>query len=192
MTTLSFYASGYSRNYRSDIQEIQAIEYKRRHITFNPTNSQQNWWPTSIDFQAAAEKSIEGGECFPVASASQLVRKIQRSKKLSSVKVFTHGSSSEIHFGRRGKITLDNIVQLPDLSTKFTANGKIIFYACNSARIRFNEDFFQKIANQIKVKTCGFTKGIKYKVHYNIDNRITKRGLDPSFNPNSYKCWSPQ
>ncbi len=182
-TVLSLFASGYSRNYSTDEAEIRAVEHRGPH---DPENPAETWWPTTIDFEAAAR--AHGGRVRGVASMNDVIENIQRQRGLSEVRLFTHGARGEIQFGSGGRLTRDS--SLPNLSCCFGTGGRIIFYACNAG---YDETFFQALANQLQVTVCGFSRGVRWSIEWNPTTRaITSRGLHGRELPSPGICSSPR
>jgi len=71
---LSTYASGHLRRYKTDEEEIGVLEReeaRRRRGgigTFDPENSQEHWWPSSLDFK---EEAVRRGPAIAVRSFMQ-------------------------------------------------------------------------------------------------------------------------
>ncbi|NJL46810.1 MAG: DUF4347 domain-containing protein [Leptolyngbyaceae cyanobacterium SM2_5_2] len=177
------FASGYGRNYSTDEEEIQAVEHRGPH---DPENPAETWWPTTLDFEAAA--GAHGGRARGVASMDDMIQLIQRQRGLSEVRLFTHGARYEIQFGRGGNLTRES--RLPDVSAHFSSGGRIIFYACNAG---YDATFFQALANQLRVSVCGFSRGVRWSIEWDPARRvITSRGLHGRALPSPSICSDPE
>jgi hypothetical protein len=194
------FASGYSRYHGSDEEEIQASEYREQHGTFDPENPDQNWWPRAPDFRAAAEQSSSGARVQGVATPAALIRAIQSAgrgrRRLTEVRWYGHGARAEVQFGSGGVLSIENIAMIPDLSSHFTSDGKIVFYACNvqHQRVGVEDSLLRAIANRARVSVCGFGTGVRYNLQWEGESpsrRITRRGLHPSW-ASTPICFAPQ
>jgi len=190
MGILSLYASGYPRFYRRDHsracpfqrrggcdeEEVSAVTYRGIHLTADPENPRQTWWPRTADFLA------EAGNHSPhptgVGNATAMVRVMQRCRNLTKVLVFAHGWGGELQFGSGQILTAAGIVTLPDVSACFEEGGTLDLYACNVA---LSDTYMQNLANRLGVTVRGFSRGVLWTVGWTgavPHRRITRRGID--------------
>ena len=181
MNILSTYASGYPRYYVKDKShncprrnlggcdenEIRALEHYPGG-TGDPENPDQWWWPRSEDFKT--EAAIHSNRPVAVADMGQLINAIRRCLNLSKVLWFGHGIPGELQFGSGKRLTFGNIAMLPDLSAHFAPGGAIVFYSCDSGQ---TPQFFQAIANKLRVIVGGFDRGLKWE--FNFDGQMPHR-----------------
>jgi hypothetical protein len=178
---IATYAKNYGRLYATDEEELRACLGENRAArgagvgTFDPSNPQLYWWPSSVDFQEEAARS---GHPVGVANFNELLAAIKRYRDLRDVYWYGHGSpSGEYQFGGgvRFKITDVAALRNSDVSKHFVSGGAITFFACNAGQ---KSDFLQAIANALRVPVRGFRTGVKWNLEYRgvaPHRRISKR-----------------
>jgi hypothetical protein len=108
-----------------------------------------------------------------------LINEIKKRKGLDTVFWYGHGARGELQFGGGNRATYGEISVMPnaDVSANFTANGKIVFVACNAGQ---DSAFLQAIANVLRVRVDGFLSGVEWGIEFigaAPRRKITKRGL---------------
>ena len=146
---LHTYASGFSRPYKTDEEEIGALLGETANTrgegvgTRDPENSSLYWLPSSVDFRTEAAKHSQP---IPVMDFPSLISTIQRYKRLEQVWWYGHGSPYGLNFGMGRAFGISNLVSLrnTNLSPHFIKGGMIVFAACNTP---LGGDLLQGIAN---------------------------------------------
>jgi hypothetical protein len=177
---LSTWAAGFKRHYRSDEEEVAVAfgeNLRKRGGTGDPSDPQLFWWPTTVDFR---EQAMRRPKAVPVYDFHDLLDAIRRMRELENVHWFGHGAQNgELQFGNRHNFGPEQLAALktPDVSSSFVPGGVITFYGCNAA---FNGEFFQAIANALRVNVCGFKKGVRWEIRSAGESprrRIVYRGV---------------
>lgn len=197
MPVLSTYASGYRRLYQNDESELRAClgenaSARRGGIpTIDPANPEVHWWPGSVDFR---EEASRHGSAVGVRNFQALLDAIGRASNINQVLWFGHGAGAELQFGGGIRLGSADVMGLnnANVSRHFAPGGTITFYACNAGQ---SSDFFQAIADALRVRICGFSSGVRWELSYTGESpnrRITRRGVYGGSLPTSNICVTPR
>ena len=179
---MSTYAAGYARNYKTDEDELRAMLGENRRArgggigTFDPSDPELYWWPTTIDFREEARRRPPA---VGTANFGALLKAIKAHKRLQTVYWFGHGASGELQFGNGVRFRAEDIASLksPDVSENFEVKGSLVLLACNAGQ---SDAFLQAIANALRVTVSGYRVGVKWRLDYQGEaprRKITYRGL---------------
>jgi hypothetical protein len=144
--------------------------------TIDPNNPRLHWWPSSLDFQAEADRTPPS---IPVRDFRDLLNQISKRKGLDAVYWYGHGARGELQFGGGYRTTISEISVMAnaDVSGNFAKGGKIVFVACNTGQ---DPAFLQAIANALRVRVDGFLSGVEWWLDFLGSaprRKITRRGL---------------